>query len=83
MLNKISEIHENNPKAYWDMLSKLRNDRGKKVPSDLISPDTWIDHFNSLNNNNDTFTDRIQTIKQQVENLEKLRCFNELDMIII
>jgi hypothetical protein len=30
MLNKISEIHENNPKAYWNMLSKLRNDRGKK-----------------------------------------------------
>jgi hypothetical protein len=52
------------------------------VPPDLISPDTWIDHFNSLNNNNDTFTDRIQTITKQVENLEKLRCSNELDMKI-
>ena len=48
IVEKLEQLHENDPKAYWKLLEDLKNeDVTNSEPQ--ISPEEWVDHFSNLN----------------------------------
>jgi hypothetical protein len=78
MLKKIDELHENNPKMYWELIKKLSNQSTDDKGS-LISCNDWIQHFNMLNTSEVRFNSRIAALEERVSELESNMYFNELD----
>ena len=44
ILEQIDNLHTNDPKAYWSLLSDLREDK-KSHSDDQVEPKVWLDHF--------------------------------------
>ena len=84
ILNQLATLHEDKPKAYWNLLNELKQntDSIKSRHSNTIDPQTWISHFNKLNSVQPEFHSRIEELKTLLHDLEKPRCFNEMDMPI-
>ena len=53
LTKKLIELGGNDPQLFWSTIKKMNN-WGKKItdPTDKISPDTWISHFETLLNDN-------------------------------
>ena len=48
ILNKISDVEGNNPKAFWEMVNELKSNKDKNL-ADNIEPQEWYDWFKKLN----------------------------------
>ena len=81
MIEKLDNLHQNNPKMYWNLINELSN-KPAKDKSSLISANTWSSHFSSLNQTKDSFRSRILHLNDKVAEMEARVCFNELDSLI-
>jgi len=81
MLQEIENLHENNPKLYWQLINELQ---GKHYDQEknCISPSDWISHFQNLNTVKDKFKSRIEDLEKKLETLEHFRVFYEIDVSI-
>ena len=79
-LQKLDNLHGNNPKEYWKLIEKL-NDKSKQHLNQ-ISSSNWYRHFKSLNENEIPNTGDHQEIINDLEISEKVPIFNDLDNII-
>ena len=59
LTKKLIEIGQNDPKLFWSTIKKMNNWGKKKIdPTDNISPEKWINHFETLlNDKNDNHPD--------------------------
>ena len=48
MIEKLEQLHDNDPKAYWKLLEDLKIDDSTRTEPQ-ISADKWTDHFSNLN----------------------------------
>ena len=48
ILNKISDLEGNNPKAFWEMVNELKSNKDRSL-ADNIEPQEWYDWFKKLN----------------------------------
>ena len=48
MIEKLQQLHNNDPKVYWKLLEDLKSDDSVRAEPQ-ISSDEWTDHFSSLN----------------------------------
>ena len=48
ILNKISDLEGNNPKAFWEIVNELKSNKDKNL-ADNIEPQEWYDWFKKLN----------------------------------
>lgn len=44
-----------------------------------VASSTWISHFESIYQPHESFKDRLAKLKEELESLEKILCFNNLD----
>ena len=81
MIDKLQQLHDNDPKAYWKLLEDLKTD-DSNCTEPQISADEWTDHFSSLNEIKPNFMARDNEISKRLEQEEKIKEFNELDFKI-
>ena len=48
LVEKLDNLHENNPKEYWQLLNYVTKDRDNS-PESQISIEEWLNHFSKLN----------------------------------
>jgi len=78
LINKLSCLHASNPKAYWDLVKKLKGEETNNVSK--ISPKEWLDHFKSLGKRENFKTPTALThTPTQLCELENIKNFTELD----
>jgi hypothetical protein len=82
VLNQLETLHESNPKGYWELLKKLKDDTATDNAS-KISAAEWLEYFRELNKK-ETFTKPVNLDKIQHDKkvLEKIPNFTELDFKI-
>ena len=81
MLERLQQLHDNDPKSYWKLLEDLKTDDSTSTEPQ-ISADEWTNHFSSLNEIKHTFITRAKEMSVLLEKSEKLKEFNELDFKI-
>lgn len=81
MLEQIESLHSENPKEYWNLIDKLK-DENRSNPCENISSDDWLLHFKSLGQVEDRFKVRVDQLKTLVEQLEKQPVYTNLDNTI-
>ena len=81
LVEKLDNLHENNPKEYWQLLNSVTKDRDNSTESQ-ISIEEWLNHFSKLNSPPSKFVNRINEIKQILENEEKVPSFSTLNFTI-
>jgi len=78
LLTRLEELNEKDPKAYWDLLKKLR----AKEPdsSNKIDPTEWLKYFEKLNRKESFKTPiNVEQMLYDCEKLEKTPNFTDLD----
>ena len=76
MTNKLLQIEENDPKAFWRMINDMRNfGTGTKDACDNVKPSNWYEHFNKLLNKQ-IFDKQSEAETEKFEKLEKEPFFN-------
>ena len=78
ILKKLETLHEENPRSYWKLIDKLRGIERDNV-SEAVDPPTWVSHFQNLNIPKPKFTQRLIQLENILTELEKEKCFTELD----
>ena len=81
LVEKLDNLHENNPKEYWQLLNSVTKDRDNSTESQ-VSIEEWLNHFSKLNSPPSKFVNRINEIKQILENEEKVPSFSTLNFTI-
>ena len=81
MIDKLQQLHNNDPKAYWKLLEDLKTDDSTCVDPQ-ISADDWTEHFSGLNDINQSFMQRTDDILTLLNKQENIKEFNELDFKI-
>lgn len=84
LMEKLELASESNPKEYWKLLEALKQTETSKTNSNsAISSEDWVTHFRNL------FKPHLLTqsstekdILQELDKLEKEKCFNELSFRI-
>ena len=79
ILNQLESLHENNPKQYWNLINDLKQNNDKNQVSSAVDPSTWVTHFQNLNQIKSNFKQRLQRLQEQLEALQNVKVFNELD----
>jgi hypothetical protein len=79
MVDKLNELNENDPKAYWDLLNKLKEDTGSASNADKISEEEWVEYLQKLNTPRAKFADRIKEFEQILEPKENQPTFSPMD----
>jgi exonuclease III len=74
-LDKIDSLEQNNPKAFWNMVNKLRS---TKKGTDTIQLTDWFKHFKELHNpstkeSDNRFADKV---KEKLDHLEQTKMNN-------
>ena len=77
IISSLDSLHDNNPKAYWSLLEKLKKDN-KDGNINPISDDTWYNYFNDLNISKTTRFHN-SSVDAELSGLEKLYILTELD----
>jgi hypothetical protein len=78
---QLESLHEINPKGYWDLLKKLKNETTDNVSK--ISAEEWLTHFGKLNQKeNFREPNHIAHIKNELKRLENIPNFTNLDFKI-
>ena len=78
IIDKLDNLYDQNPKAYWQLLDKLKNasNVANSNLEDKIQPSEWKKYFENLNNNEQT---NDEDILSKLETLQNETIFNELD----
>ena len=81
MINKLDELHDQSPREYWKLLSKLKNGNNNTDQTSRIDPGTWLYHFKQLNTNktrgkcnNDSILPHTTQVPQPMLNKEIETC---------
>lgn len=85
ILNKLDNLYDQNPKAYWQLLDKLKKETDNNDQNELnekIEAPVWQNYFESLNTNKQYNDNLIMQKLQLLENSEIIKPFNELDYLI-
>ena len=81
LIDKLNSLYDSNPKAYWELVKKLKND--DKDSANKISPSDWLDHFQSLGKQDNFNTPEVlPQLAEELANLEQIKNFTELDFKI-
>ena len=48
IINQLSNLSDKCPKAYWQLLDKLRSNNKNNIRTDVIEIEDWVDHFSRL-----------------------------------
>ena len=78
LLKQLETLHEENPKSYWKLIEKIQGVE-KNDNTDAIDPKSWISHFGDLNKPKPKFNERLVQLDGILKQLEKEKCFNDLD----
>lgn len=78
MIDKLNTLNENDPKAYWDLLNKLKEDKGN-IKSNVIPSEEWVEYLSKLNTPSPRYTDRIKEIESMLETCESPPTFSPID----
>lgn len=79
LLDKISDLQDKDPKAYWKLLDQMQDlNKTKSNPADNVGKDEWENYFSNLNQSN-VSKDKENTLLHQLKTLENQQIFNELD----
>ena len=81
LVDKLDNLFENDPKAYWSLLDELGDNKRDSFES-MTSPDEMIDHFSSLNILPNKFHQRAKEIEELLINKENSPSFSKLDFLI-
>ena len=79
IMNKLDNLHENDPNSYWKLVKDLKEDHDERDPSLKISSGNWIKHFSTLFTIDKKFSNQNEYFKDLYENEEKSKTFSELD----
>ena len=74
----MDSLHEENPKLYWNIVNELQG-KSEKSGSCAVPSPTLISHFKTLSELKSDFRNRYAHLSEQLKELEKINCFNELD----
>ena len=66
ILNKISDLEGDNPKAFWEMANELKSNKDKNL-ADNIEPQEWYDWFKKLNKPQSTINESDKVIHSIIE----------------
>jgi hypothetical protein len=81
LINKLNNLHDSHPKAYWDLVKKLKDDNSSNI--DKINPSDWFKHFQSLGKSeNFTHPGKLEEVLAQIPYMENVKSFTELDFKI-
>lgn len=76
LLFQLDNLQSNNPKQYWELVEKLKNENNRSKESS-IDMKQWREHFENLNKLDSKQNDTNLTYK--LKEAEKQAIFNELD----
>ena len=71
ILNKISDLEGNNPKAFWEMVNELKSNKDKNI-ADNIKLQEWYDWFKKLNKPQSTINESDKVYHSIIEEQELL-----------
>lgn len=80
IIDRLDNLFENNPKAYWSLLDELKENKTNSV--DSTTSEEMFDHFSKLNTLQSKFQNRIKEIEEILENKENNRSFSGLDFLV-
>jgi predicted nucleic acid-binding Zn-ribbon protein len=64
---------------YWNLINdSSREDRSENT----IDSNTWLNHFQNLSKTVDIYSERLDTLQRNLEELESTKIFNALDFPI-
>lgn len=78
LIDKLDSLHEENPKLYWNIVNELQG-KSEKSGSCAVPSSTLVSHFKTLSELKSEFHNRYAQLSEQLKELEKINCFNELD----
>ena len=78
LIDKLDSLHEENPKLYWNIVNELQG-KSEKSGSYAVPSPTLVSHFKTLSELKSEFHNRYAQLSEQLKELEKINCFNELD----
>ena len=81
LIEKLDNLFENDPKAYWSLLDELKENKRDSLDS-MPTPDELYDHFSSLNKLPLRFKERAQEIEENLKQSEIGSSFTKLDYTI-
>ena len=79
IINDLDQMHEKSPKAYWELVKKLKEE--KNTNTSKISPSEWYSHFSKLADKNN-FKHPSVINNEDYMNIETAPSFSELDFKI-
>jgi hypothetical protein len=81
LISKLNNLHDCHPKAYWELVNKLKDDSSHDV--EKVTPSDWLSHFQSLGKSeNFTKPMKLQQVLDQLPGMEDMKNFTELDFKI-
>lgn len=85
IIESIDTLKSSNPGEFWKFVKELRkldSEKNTKIQSDIIQPDRWFTHFESLLDTQRKIHDSMISIEDEIEKLKNEPFFNELDFSI-
>ena len=79
MIKTLDNLHESNPRQYWELVNKLTEKSDDKSPVDA---EVFYKHYMDLNKGNETLNNKQQDIISSLKKLEDNKVFNQLDFKI-
>ena len=79
MITTLDNLHESNPKQYWELVNKLSEKGNDKRPLDA---EVFYEHYQDLNKGKEKLNTKQQDIISLLLNLEDNKVFNQLDFKI-
>ena len=77
LMLSLDELQNNDPKQYWDLIKKISG-KGKEKQSP-VDPCEFYDHYKTLNNREIQIKGEKEHILKELQELESIPVFNELD----
>ena len=74
LIDKLDNLFENDPKAYWSLLDELRENKRDSCEL-LTSPEDMRGHFSNLNVLQNKFQHRAKELEEQLNQTENMPSF--------
>ena len=81
LIEKLDNLFENDPKAYWSLLDELKENKKDSLDS-IPSLEELFDHFSNLNKLPSKFVERAREIDENLKQSEFGPSFCKLDFTI-
>ena len=79
IIDKLDQLHDNDPNMYWSLLRKLKEDCNKSDPSEQITSGEWVNYFQNLFSLRGNIKNQSELYKNILQNSNFGSTFNELD----